>query len=143
MITVKGRTLDIDGYLPSVNIVEVGTNNSKQSDLNGNFTINVNSIASKLRFSFVGYATTEMTASQVLGQKFITLAIDSELLDEVVITTPVKNKSDNNLWKWILGAAIVFGTYKLATKSTPQSSRKPRSKPALKSPKQIPFKVSI
>lgn len=107
MIVVKGKTLDNDGYLPLVNIVEVGTKNSTQSDLNGNFTINVASTASKLRFSFVGYAPTELTASEVVAQKFITMAIDSELLDEVVITGGPKPKKDNTLL-WIGIAAVVF-----------------------------------
>lgn len=111
MITVSGKTKDDQGYLPYVNIREVGTSNSTQSDDSGNFVFNVNSNASQLQFSYVGYGTVTLAASVVNQQKIIDLAIDSELLNEVVIPpnpNPGKDDDSNFIW-WLYGGIVVVG----------------------------------
>lgn len=131
MIRVTGKTIDNTGALPWVNIFELGTSNSTQSDDNGNFAIDVNNAASQLKFSFVGYAPVTLTASEVLFGKIVELAVDSELLNEVVV--PGKPKPKNG-FPW-LGVLIVGGLVVTYVKLSGTEPEKPK-KTALKKPKK-------
>lgn len=83
--TVSGTVIDASGItIPGVNIVEKGTTNSVSTDLDGKFSISVNSSKSELVFSYLGYET----FSQVVGQKktfSIVLKNSAAKLDEVVV----------------------------------------------------------
>lgn len=84
-ITVNGTVTGADDNapLPGVNISVVGTLLGTVTDFDGNYEIEVNS-AGTLAFSFVGYLTQEIA---VAGQTIIDvqLAVDTQLLDEVVV----------------------------------------------------------
>jgi len=83
--TVTGTVTDETGMpLPAVNIVEKGTSNGTSSDFDGNFSIQVASSAT-LVVSSLGYTATEV-AVENRSRINITLAEDSQMLDEVVVT---------------------------------------------------------
>ncbi len=83
--TITGLITDGDGFgLPGVTIVEVGTTNGTISDIDGNYSIAV-APGAQLQFSFIGYATQTNTVGTESVMN-ITLATDSEVLDEVVVT---------------------------------------------------------
>src|SRR5687768_5299334 len=70
--------------LPGVNVVEKGTNNGTTTDATGRFSLNVQNQNSVLVFSFIGYATQEVTVgSQTTFD--VNLAADVKALQEVVV----------------------------------------------------------
>ncbi len=81
--TISGTVLDDQGPLPGVNIVEKGTVNGTTTDFDGNYSISVAADA-VLVFSYIGYESKEVAVN---GQTSInvTLAVDAQSLDEVVI----------------------------------------------------------
>lgn len=82
---VTGRISDARGNpLTGVNIMEKGTTNGVNSDQNGNYAITVASANSLLSFSFVGYATQEITVGT---QDAINLTLAERLsaLGEIVV----------------------------------------------------------
>ena len=82
--TITGTVVDEDGLpLPGVNVIEKGTNNGKQTDFNGEYTIQVDE-GSIVTFSYVGFATQEVTVGSS-DQINITLRVDAAALDEVVV----------------------------------------------------------
>ena len=86
-IEIKGTVTDSKGEpLPGVNIVELGVkkNNGTISDLNGKYTITVESQKSVLNYTFIGYKTTEVTVG---NRKTINVSLkdDTQSLDEVVV----------------------------------------------------------
>lgn len=114
-IDISGRVTDIDDEpLPGVNIIEKGTNQGTITDINGNYSITVNSDDAVLRFSFVGYLTEEIE----VGQKTtidVTLVADIQALDEVVVVGyGVQKKSD------ITGAVASIDKDRI--EETPQSN---------------------
>lgn len=84
---LEGVVLDAsdDSPLPSVNIVEVGTQNGTITDVDGSFSLTVASPNASLTVSFVGYLTQTI---EVNNQSEITIRLqeDVELLEEVVVT---------------------------------------------------------
>ena len=83
-VTVKGIVKDTQGEtLLGVNVIEVGTSNGTITDLAGNFQLNVSAKA-KLRFSFIGYETIEIsfTGSRQLN---VVMKENTEVLNEVVV----------------------------------------------------------
>jgi TonB-dependent starch-binding outer membrane protein SusC len=84
-VRISGKvTAEDDGVgLPGVSILEKGTSNGTVTDADGNYSISVGS-NSTLVFSFVGYASQEVSVS---GQTSInvTLQTDVTALNEVVI----------------------------------------------------------
>ena len=83
-IKVTGTIVDKSGEpIIGANIVEKGTTNGTISDLDGRFTLNVQSATSVLVVSYIGYKTTETSAKEKNTR--ITLTEDSELVDEVVV----------------------------------------------------------
>lgn len=76
----------IDGTGESVigaNVLEVGTANGVITDIDGNFTMQVQPHA-KIQISFIGYITQTITVGNQTNIK-VTLADDSQALDEVVV----------------------------------------------------------
>ncbi|MDO4497104.1 MAG: TonB-dependent receptor [Bacteroidales bacterium] len=80
---VSGNVVDNFGDpLAGVNIVEKGTTNGTLTDLDGNFSLDVNK-GKTLVFSFVGYTTQEVVVN---GTKInVQMNEDSELLEDVVV----------------------------------------------------------
>lgn len=83
-VSVKGRVVDTDGEsLIGVNVLEKGTTNGAITDFDGNFTLNVSPNA-VLVFSYIGYESKEITATQAKEMKVV-LQEDTKKLDEVVV----------------------------------------------------------
>lgn len=81
-ILVSGRILDSSGQpVPGASIIEKGTTNGVNTDIDGKFTISVKSGAS-LEVSCIGYETVSVAASENLS---VTLREDTQFLDEVVV----------------------------------------------------------
>ncbi len=84
-LTVSGTVIDASGQgLPGVTIVEKGTSNGTISNLDGNYSISVESSAI-LQFSFIGMKAQEIA---VAGQSTINLTLEEETigLEQVVVT---------------------------------------------------------
>lgn len=82
-VIVKGKVKDKSGEaIIGANIMEKGTTNGTITDIDGNFTLKVNSSKSILTVSFIGYKSQEVIAANA---KDITMSDDSELIDEVVV----------------------------------------------------------
>lgn len=83
---ITGTILDSKDKFAMIgaNIMEKGTSNGTVTDIDGNFSLTVNSSESVLVISSIGYKTVEVTVG---NQTTINLEIDedSELLDEVVV----------------------------------------------------------
>ena len=81
-IQVNGNVQDAQGEpIIGANVVVKGTTNGTITDLDGNFQLTTDADV-MLVVSFVGYQTQELPAQPVMN---ITLAEDTELLDEVVV----------------------------------------------------------
>jgi TonB-dependent SusC/RagA subfamily outer membrane receptor len=84
-ITVKGVITDPEGVpLPGVNIIEKGTMNGTVTNVNGEYTIVVQSADATLTYSSVGYSAREV----VLGGRMvidIVLAEAVQALEEIVV----------------------------------------------------------
>jgi iron complex outermembrane receptor protein len=80
---VTGKVLDTQGQpLPGVNILEKGTTNGSISDIDGNYTIEVEENAT-LVFSYVGFTTKEISVGTESSIE-VTLT-EGDVLDQVVI----------------------------------------------------------
>lgn len=92
-ITVKGHVKDVAGMeVIGASVVEKGkTSNGTITDLNGNFLLNVPK-GSTLVISFIGYKTQEVSA---MSSVIVTLAEDTEMLDEVVVVGYGRAKKDD------------------------------------------------
>lgn len=84
--TVTGTVTDISDGSPIIgaNITLKGSKTGVITDLNGNFSIQVNSSRDLLVVSYIGYKTREVPVED-LGIINIKLSSDNEVLDEVVI----------------------------------------------------------
>lgn len=83
-VTTKGTVVDSNGFpLIGVSILESGTSNGAITDIDGNFTLQVNAGAT-LELSYIGYKKLTLQASADLGE--IVMQEDTEVLDEVVVT---------------------------------------------------------
>jgi TonB-linked SusC/RagA family outer membrane protein len=86
VISVSGTVSEQNGTpMPGVSILEKGTNNGTTTDTNGKYSLNVSDEGSILVFSFIGFATQEVTvgARSVVD---VALAEDATQLSEVVVT---------------------------------------------------------
>lgn len=85
-------TLRIFGFVADVNnqpligvsVVVRGTTIGTVTDINGKFSLNVNSISDILKVSYIGFVTQEISVLKVKN-KTITLLEDLKVLDEVVV----------------------------------------------------------
>ena len=86
-LEVKGTVIDGDTNetLPGVNIQIKGTSNGTSTDLDGNYSLNVNDSDAVLIFSFIGYANQEITVN---NRSIINVQMEASLetLSEVVVT---------------------------------------------------------
>ena len=81
--TVKGQIVDAVGPVIGAAVLEQGTLNGTESDMDGNFTLTVSSASSMIEISLIGYKTLVFQADQV--PPIITLEDDTEMLEEVVV----------------------------------------------------------
>ncbi|MDD6104076.1 MAG: SusC/RagA family TonB-linked outer membrane protein [Bacteroidales bacterium] len=79
---VKGQVVDAIGPVVGVAVLEQGTQNGTETDLDGLFEINVASASSMIEFSLIGYKTILVRADQI---SVVVLSDDTEFLDEVVV----------------------------------------------------------
>ena len=83
-IQVKGTVLDGSGMtVIGASVLEKGTTNGVITDIDGNFTLNV-SPTGTLVISYVGFKTQEIPINNQTSFN-VTLAEDTEILDEVVV----------------------------------------------------------
>lgn len=100
---IQGSLLGIDGeIIPFANVIEVGTNNTTTTDVDGKFTINVASAASQIKFSHAGYDYDTITAGEFNSYYEL---YPSELPGVTVYGT---GKKDTTLL-WILGGIAFIG----------------------------------
>ena len=92
LITITGKVVDSDNIsLPGVSILEKGTTNGTQTDIDGNYSIKVSSKNATLVFTFQGLKTVE----KIVGDDKILdiqLLEDLNALDEVVVVGYGKQK---------------------------------------------------
>ena len=81
--TVKGQIVDAVGPVIGAAVLEQGTLNGTESDMDGNFTLTVPSASSMIEISLIGYKTLVFQADQV--PPIVTLEDDTEMLEEVVV----------------------------------------------------------
>lgn len=88
--TFQGRQVtgvvrdDAGSPVPGVNVIEKGTTNGTATDIDGRYSLMVNSDEATLVFSFIGYTTQEI----VVGGRStvdVSLAPDTQTLQEVVV----------------------------------------------------------
>lgn len=83
-LSVSGKVTDENGEgLPGASILEKGTTNGTITDVEGNFSLNVNEEAT-LTVSFVGYETKEIALNGRIVVD-VSLATDISSLDEIVV----------------------------------------------------------
>ena len=83
--TIKGQVVDENGErLVGVNIKEKGTSNGTITNLDGVFSLNLKSQKPVLLFSYIGYATQEITVGNSKNLQII-MKEDAKLVDEVVV----------------------------------------------------------
>ena len=80
--TAKGVVEDKFGPVIGAAVIQVGTSNGVQTDIDGSWTLNVPSASTLLEISFLGLKTVTVEAGQA-GQ--ILMEDDHEFLDEVVV----------------------------------------------------------
>lgn len=84
-VTISGKVTDSTGEpLIGVNITLKGTNEGVISDIDGNYSIRIPELSGELTFSYIGYKA--MTVAIRKNMINVTLAEDTEVLDEVVVT---------------------------------------------------------
>ncbi|GHU56446.1 SusC/RagA family TonB-linked outer membrane protein [Bacteroidia bacterium] len=82
---VSGQIVDNKGEaVIGANVMEKGTSNGTVTDVDGNFSFTVSANA-VLQVSYIGYISKEVTVGRQTGPLSITLAEDSQTLDEVVV----------------------------------------------------------
>ena len=83
-ITVSGKIIDgnLNEPLIGVSVLEKGTTNGVVTDLDGNYSLQVNAGAT-IVYSYIGYVTVEKAATA--GQMDITMQEDNQTLEEVVV----------------------------------------------------------
>ena len=82
---VKGVVVDTTGTpVIGATVIEQGTTNGVTTDLNGQYTLKVNSAESIVEISFIGYKTVTLVASSNLLENVV-LEEDSEMIDDVVV----------------------------------------------------------
>ena len=84
-VSISGKVTDPSGLpLLGANLIEKGTQNGTQTDLSGNFSINVLSKKSILVVSYLGYVTVEVEVNDQTNINIV-LKEDATSLDEIVV----------------------------------------------------------
>jgi Outer membrane receptor for ferrienterochelin and colicins len=84
--TIKGKVTDKDGTsLPGVSVVIKGTNNGVATDIDGNYSLEIEDANAVLVFSFVGMLQQEINYTGQIIQD-VTLTADTEQIDEIIVT---------------------------------------------------------
>ena len=92
--TISGTVIDETGLtVPGVNVMEKGTSNSASTDLDGKFSMKINSSKSELVFSYIGYETVTLVAGKK-SEISVILKSAANKLDEVVIGYGTAKKAD-------------------------------------------------
>ncbi|TVZ57979.1 TonB-linked SusC/RagA family outer membrane protein [Flavobacteriaceae bacterium MAR_2010_105] len=83
--TITGTVLSAEDNmpLPGASVIIKGTSNGTSTDFDGNFTLSVDSNATTLTVSFLGYQTKDVAISS--GSMTILLAVDATALDAVIV----------------------------------------------------------
>ncbi len=82
-IVATGKVVDENNEpLPGVNVIEVGTTNGVITDVDGNFSLELSGVSTKVAFSFIGYESVEVEAGADMKIK---LEPTSESLKEVMV----------------------------------------------------------
>lgn len=83
--TIQGRIVDLTGEpLIGANVIAMNGNEGVSTDIDGNFSINIDSLATELEISYVGYETLNVELDS-FGFYDIVLE-EGDVLDEVVVT---------------------------------------------------------
>ena len=81
--SITGKVTDASGMgLPGVTVLEKGTQNGTATDFDGNFTLEVANDNAVLIFSFIGYQTQELPASDGMQ---VVLQEEAQALGEIVL----------------------------------------------------------
>ena len=98
--TLTGKTINesTGEVVPFVNVIQKGTSNGTTSDLDGNFSLSVESLPTTLVFTYIGFETQErvVTQNSPINVSFVEAAAT---LDEVVVTglaTSIKRTNSAN-----------------------------------------------
>ncbi|WP_234387197.1 SusC/RagA family TonB-linked outer membrane protein [Aquimarina sp. Aq78] len=97
---------------PFMNVIEEGTNNGTSSDIDGNFSITVNSLPVNLKVFALGFAEKTVSVATA-GNITIQVAESTESLEEVVVTglaTSVKRSNAANAVASISAEELVGST---------------------------------
>ena len=95
-MTISGRVIDAQTNEPLIGVSiypEDTTNLGAITDLDGNFTMDNFPDGEKVVISYIGYKTQTLSPGASMGT--ISLAEDSQLIDEVLITAPFKSAPCN------------------------------------------------
>lgn len=116
---VTGTVTDAEsgGPVPGVNVLVEGTSNGTSADFDGNYTINASSDA-VLVFSSIGYLTQRVSVNG-RSQINVVMAVDNQLLDEVVVVGYGTQSS-----RKVTGAVQQINTEDLADIPVPQVTQK-------------------
>lgn len=83
--TLRGHVRDASGEaVIGANVLERGTSNGTITDVDGNFSLNLQSGGNVIVVSFIGYITQEVNVTG-LTQVTVTMQDETEILDEVVV----------------------------------------------------------
>jgi len=85
--SVSGKVVDLDGFgMVGSSIVEVGTTNGTLSDADGNFTLELKSMPTKISVSFLGFTTQEISLTKTTKDLVVTLDdTQGSYLDDIVV----------------------------------------------------------
>lgn len=95
-MTISGRVIDAQTNEPLIGVSiypEDTTNLGTITDLDGNFTMDNFPDGEKVVISYIGYKTQTLSPGASMGT--ISLAEDSQLIDEVLVTAPFKSAPCN------------------------------------------------
>lgn len=112
--TLTGKTVNNSNgeAVPFVNVIQKGTSNGTTSDIDGNFSLTVESLPTTLIFSYIGFEKQErvVTQNSPINVSFIEAAA---ALDEVVVTglaTSIKRSNSANAVASITAEELVGTT---------------------------------
>ncbi|MEL6813091.1 MAG: carboxypeptidase-like regulatory domain-containing protein, partial [Bacteroidota bacterium] len=111
--TITGKVSTENGDPVSfANVIEKGTTNGTTTDIDGNYSIDVESLPATLEFSSLGFTTVEQSVSAA-GAVNVTMAESAQALEEVVITglaTSIKRSNSANAVSTVTAEELVGTT---------------------------------